>query len=107
MVSCGKWLSAHTVEGMTSATSDDDSEPTATASSGPVGRPEDAKVPPGDDTLDEIMAGTRPSGHVLTPDPDASDQDGADQDGADQDASDDADRDSKDSFPASDPPANY
>lgn len=82
---------------MTSASSDDDSEPTATASSGPVGRPEDSKVPPGDDTLEEILAGARPAGHVLTPDQDASDQDD----------SDDADRDSNDSFPASDPPANY
>ena len=77
---------------MTSTSSNDDNDPTATASSGPVGRPEDAKVPPGDDTLEAILAGTRPSGHVLTPD---------------QDASEDLDSDSKESFPASDPPSNY
>ena len=77
---------------MTSTSSDDDSDPTATASSGPVGQPEDAKVLPGEHTLEEILAGDRPSGHVLT---------------ADQDASDEVDRDSNESFPASDPPANY
>jgi hypothetical protein len=87
-----------TVGGVTSTSSDDggrDGDPTATAFSGPVGRPEDAKVPDGDDTLEEILTGDRPSGHVLAPD---------------QDASDDEVRDSeegKDSFPASDPPGNY
>ena len=76
------WLSCcgvRNVEGMTSTSSDDDTgrdgDPTATASSGPVGRPDDAKVPYGDDTLEEILARDRPSGHILAPDQDVSDDD--------------------------------
>ena len=78
-------------EDMTS-TSSDDTHPTATASSGPVGRPDDAKEQPGEDLLEEIAEGNRPWGHVLTPD---------------QDSSDDVDRNGDESFPASDPTANY
>jgi hypothetical protein len=79
------------LEDMTSDSSDQ-SVPTATASSGPVGRPDDAEAQPGEDLLAEIAEGNRPSGHVLSPD---------------EDDSDEVDRDSEESFPASDPPANY
>jgi hypothetical protein len=55
-------------------TSNDDSHRTATASSGPVGRPEDAEVPEGDDTIEDLLSGERPSGHVLDAEPAGSDE---------------------------------
>jgi len=44
--------------------------------------------------LEKIAEGNKPWGHVLTPDQDSSDDDDGDGDG-------------DESFPASDPPANY
>jgi len=102
---------------MTPISREDDSDLTASVSAGPAGSPEDAEVPPGADTLEDILSGARPSGHVLTADRETLDQDpsdqldsnpdASDQDASDQDASDGVDRDSEESFPASDPPANY